>query len=276
MEEVDRNMQARNLAALAKSKGGSQFTDTFFPYTSGEIGPYYVQSASIMADGKAYTQACKDMVTIMNKVTNRDYDNTVISGRESRDWIFSFPIAQILGIPHFMIYKDGKNLGADVHGKKVIHIADLNNEGSSPRDLWMPAIKIAGGNLNHIFFYVDRLEDGTKVMQELGLQSHAVIPLDEYAWSFLQKENIITQEIYQSLCERIEDKDAWARRMLRSEKGLEKLANLLNFVDKKNAEKALKILNKGYPDMKKELIEVMDSKKLICGGVSRDLRSGVW
>lgn len=275
MIEIDRDIQIRNLAALAKSKGGFQFTDTFFPYTSGEIGPYYVQSAGIMEDGEAYSQACNDIVTIMNRVTNKDYDNTVISGGESRDWIFSFPIAQILGIPHFMIYKDGRTLGVDIHGKKVIHIADLNNEGSSPRDLWMPAIKIARGISNHIFFYVDRLEDGTKVMQELGLQSHAAIPLDEYAWNFLQKEGVITKDIYKSLCERIEDKDAWARKMLRSEKGLEKLANLLNFIEKKNAEKGLKILNKGYPDMKQELIEAMDSRKLIFDGTSKDLSSGV-
>lgn len=276
MKSVDRDMQTRNLAALAKSLGGFKFSETFFPYTSGEIGSYYVQSASIMADGNAYAQACKDMAGLLAHVTEGRYGNAIISGGESRDWVFSFPVAQMLNLPHFMIYKDGKTLGANVNGKNVIHVADLNNEGSSPRDLWVPVIRQEGGKITQILFYVDRLEDGAKVMKELELQSNAVIPLDEYAWDFLQKEKVITQDVYKSLCQRMEDKDVWARTMLRSEKGLETLANLLNFVEKKNAEKGLKILNKGYPDMKKELIKLMDSKKLLWPGVSRDLDSGVW
>lgn len=62
---VDREVQKRNLLALAKSPGGFQFTKNFFPYASGEIGPYYVQSAAIMTDGAAYKQAVMDMAALV-------------------------------------------------------------------------------------------------------------------------------------------------------------------------------------------------------------------
>jgi len=270
-EEVDRDMQKRNLAALAKSPDGFKFSSTFFPYTSGEIGPYYVQSAGMLADGQAYHQACEDMATLVRRVTEltdredmvikaigSESENIVISGGESRDWIFSFPVAQMLGLSHFMIYKDGKTLGASVKDKRVIHIADLNNEGSSPRDLWMPAIKKAGGNPTDIIFYVDRMEDGIKVMQELKLRSHSVIPLDEQAWSYLQEAKVITPEIYQALCQRMEDKDTWARKMLMSDAGLETLAALL--ASGKSREKGQKILTVGYPDMKEETVKRLKTK----------------
>lgn len=251
MSEVDREVQKRNLIALAKSPGGFQFTRTFFPYTSGEIGPYYVQSAGIMADGAAYAAACHDMATLVKQTLGEGYAG-VISGGESRDWIFSGPVAERLQLPHTMIYKDGKVIGAVMKDEPVAHVADLNNEGSSPRDLWMPVIKREGGKPEHIFFYVDRLEDGVEEMKKLGLQSHAVIPLDEYAWDQLQQIQVIGPEVYRSLRKRMEDKKSWAENMLRSAEGLETLLALIGSA--KTREKGLKILNT-YKDLHEELLE---------------------
>jgi orotate phosphoribosyltransferase len=263
--------QKRNLAALAKSPGGFQFTRTFFTYTSGEIGPYYVQSAAIMCDGGAYTMACKDLADIVRKYVGPEFKG-VISGGESRDWCFSGPVAQILQLPHTMIYKTDetgqcKTVGTPMKGQTMVHIADLNNEGSSPRDMWVPTIRSAGGKIEHIFFYVDRRESGVKVMEELGLQSHAVIPLNGAAWQYLQELKIVSPEIYQSLCKRMEDKDAWAKTMLKSDEGLETLVSLL--ATSKNRDKAHKILNVGYPDVKDEVIERLKSKRAQWPGVQR-------
>ena len=253
MVEVDRDIQKRNLIALANSPGSFQFTRTFFPYTSGEIGPYYVQSAGIMANGDAYAAACHDMAILVKQTLGEKYTG-VISGGESRDWIFSGPVAEKLCLPHTMIYKDGKVIGASMKNRLVAHVADLNNEGSSPRDLWMPVIKREGGKPEHIFFYVDRLEDGVEEVKKLGLQSHALIPLDEYAWDQLQQMNVIDSEVYGSLCKRMEDKKSWAETMLRSDEGLETLIALMS--SEKTREKGLKILNT-YNDLREELIERM-------------------
>ena len=255
--EVNRHAQQENLEILVNNKG-FQFTEGFFPYTSGQIGPYYVQSAVIMGNGTDYYRAC-EMTQYMIRIYSKKYE--VISGGESRDWIFSFPVASRLHLPHAMIYKDGKILGANMEDKNIAHVADLNNEGSSPRDLWVPAIKKAGGDIKHIFFYVDRMEDGVEVMKELGLQSHAAIPLDTKAWDYLLKNNVINQTVYTNLQERAQSKEArheWAVKMLRSDAGLETLAKLLN--DEKNKPKGEKILNTGYPDLKQELIERLTQK----------------
>jgi len=276
MVEVNREMQKRNLAALAKSPGGFQFTKTFFPYTSSEIGPYYVQSAAIMANGPAYSVACNDMATLVRNVVGEGFDG-VVSGGESRDWCFSGPVAQLLGMSQTMIYKADdtgkcKTIGADMKGKNVIHVADLNNEGSSPRDMWVPTIRGAGGKVENVFFYVDRLESGVEEMKKLGLQSHSIIPLDTEAWKYLQEINVVAPEIYESLCKRLEDKDAWAKNMLRSEEGLDTLVSLL--ASGKTREKGQKILSVGYPEVSAEIINllVLGSRKNKWPGVERWLQ----
>ncbi len=272
MIEVDREMQKRNLLALAKSPGGFQFSRTFFPYTSFQIGPYYVQSATIMADGEAYSKASEDMAEMVRGVIG-DRRDVVVSGGESRDWCFSGPVAQILRLPHTMIYKTDetgqcKVIGANVKGKDVIHVADLSNEGSSPRDMWVPAIRNAGGKITGIFFYVDRLEEGVKVMKELGLNSHAVIPLDEVAWQVLQDEKIVAPEVYASLMARMKmGNDAWAKSMLRSEEGLATLVSLL--ASSKTRERGQKILSKGYPDIKDEITSMLLQRKSRWPGIQR-------
>ena len=244
MDEAERRLQKKHLEILVRN-GGFQFTDTFFPYTSGEIGPYYVQSAVVMNNGGDYYTSCKD---IENLIVGCEWEGGsfyVVSGGESRDWIFSLPIALELGKPHTMIYKDCKMIGADVKGRRVVHVADLNNEGSSPRDKWVPAIRKAGGKITDIFFYVDRMEEGVKVMQELGLRRHAVVELDYQAWDYLKTQGVVTEEVYKNLIERgtsKESRDAWAINMLQCEKGLGTLGKL--FVgSKSDREKAHKIIN---------------------------------
>ena len=257
--EVDcKGIQQRNLEALVRNKG-FQFTDVFFPYTSGQIGPYYVQSIVIEKNGFDYKNAIDDMCEIIdNFLAPSSFD--IISGGESRDWDFSNPAAYNLSKAHSKIYKDGKILGADIFDQaRVVHVADLNNEGSSPRDLWVPAIKKAGGIINDIFFYVDRMEDGADVMKQLGLDSHAVVPLDQHAWDYLKEINVVTPEIYRSLSERgctKESRHQWAIKMLKSDLGFIKFLELYN--DPKTLPKAQKILDKGYPELKEEFQAVLN------------------
>lgn len=229
--------------------GGFKFTEKWFPYTSGQIGNYYVQSIDICSDGEAYALAIQHMVELITCEIGLD-NFDVISGGESRDWDFSNPVAVALCKPHAKIYKDGKIIGAKLEGKRVLHIADLNNEGSSPRDLWVPAIKKAGGIIKHIAFYVDRMEDGIDEMKKLELQSHAVIELDQEAWSILRRHQKVTSEVYDSLIIRWRDKKAWAHHALVNHP--EVMKDLLG----KDAKKGEKILAT-YPEVKQALMEIM-------------------
>lgn len=254
-------MQERNLSALVSNKG-FQFTGTFFPYTSGQIGSYYVHAESVTGSGVDYQRAVEDITQLIAFTCKGKFD--FVSGGESRDWVFSYPVASHpsfhLVKPHFTIYKDGKTFGADISGKTGIHVADLSNEGSSPRDLWIPAIKKAGGNVEHIFFYVDRMEDGVEEMQKLGLHSEAVVPLDQRAWDHLRRWNVVSEDVYKQLSERghtKEEREVWARAMLRSEKGLGRLTELLR---KDSTPKIGKILLKGYPDIREEILECLKNR----------------
>ncbi|GAH78042.1 unnamed protein product, partial [marine sediment metagenome] len=124
MAEV--KLQERGLDALFRNDG-FEFTDTFVPYTSGEIGNYYIESTVVKKSGRDYRVACKSIERLIKTHVSYPWD-FVISGGESRDWPFSSPVAVMLGRPHFMIYKDGKTKGADVTGETVIHIAGLIND----------------------------------------------------------------------------------------------------------------------------------------------------
>lgn len=253
-DEAERvKAQERNLDALVRNNG-FLFTEAFFPLASGQIGPYYVESTVVEKKGADYKMACDDVADLVQRYNFMLNQFEVISGGESRDWDFSNVVAYILRKPHAKIYKNGKILGADLEGKTVAHVADLNNEGSSPRDYWIPAIQKAGGIIKDIFFYVDRMEDGVQVMEGLGLRSHSVVPLDEHAWEYLRGGGVISSRVYNSLRARMEDKDAWAKKMLFSDEGLRVLGGLFTGSDK-DREKAHKILERGYPEIDLEIRE---------------------
>ncbi len=204
-----------------------------------------------MKNNEDFLHAINSIGALIPTTTKEDYD--IISGGESRDWVFSYPVAYHLKKSPIGLYKDGRTIGADMKRKRVVHVADLNNEGSSPRDLWIPMIRKAGGIINNIYFYVDRLEEGSEVIKSLGLESNAVVPLNENAWNYLLKNSIINEEIYKSLRERIENKEEWARKMLRSDEGFRQF--VAYFKDEKIKAKAEKLLDIGYPDLKDELLK---------------------
>ena len=256
IDRIRRGMQERNLQAIARSPKGFQFTDTFFPYTSGQIGPYYVQSAGILANPSDYKHAIAD-ITLLTHQTLGGFNIDYLAGGESRDWIFSLKVAINLGKPAVMIYKDGKVLpDIGFKGKNIAIVSDLNNEGSSQRDKFVPAMDRLGAKITHATFYVDRLEDGVEVLDNLGIKNNAVVPLNPHAWDYLQKIEVVDSEVYKNLRGRGESRQSrhdWAIQMLRSDRGFAKLTEL--FTDSKTEPKVRDILKKGYPEIRKELVE---------------------
>ena len=169
------SMQADNLRNLLNT-GAFQFVDErtpWFPYTSGQVGPYYVQSTTVEKDGGAYATAIQSLVRLIQAEAGA-FD--AISGGETRDWDFSNPVAVALRKPHLKMYKNGKVLGADIAGQTFLHVADLNNEGSSVRDYWKPIIEQGGGRLAGVVSFVDRMEDGFTTLKKLGVRLFCVVP----------------------------------------------------------------------------------------------------
>ena len=247
--------QEEALLELVKNSG-FRFTEKWFPYTSGWIGPYYVQSADILKTGRGVQIATHSIMTVIEQI---DETVDVISGGESRDWPFAACVGEKIGVGLCMIYKDGKMVGADLKDKKVLHVADLNNEGSSPRDLWVPAIRNAGGIINNIVFLVDRLEDGVEEMEKLGLNSHAVIPLNQDTWNFLKEEGFVNEEVLNSLLDYWKDREAWGV------KKLTEYPEILSEIIKKDVKKGMKIYRKYWPLMGQSLVDLLDFEALEIG-----------
>jgi len=210
-------LQKTSLCNLIKT-GAFRFIDDntpWFPYTSGQIGPYYVQSVCIEKDGAAYAHAVQSLIELI-KAQIGVCD--VISGGETRDWDFSNPVAALMGKPHAKLYKDGRLLGAEVRGKKVVHVADLNNEGSSVHDYWKPIIEKNGGSFTAVVSFVDRMEDGFYLFKQMALPNYSVVPLDEKAWDILLDEKQISVDLHKQLLARMRDRRGWAvQTLLREE-----------------------------------------------------------
>lgn len=258
MAKLDRKkLQERNIDILARN-GGFDFTDTFFPYTSGKIGPYFVQSGVVMNNGRDYASAAKDMTDLIYDTVSLDKVD-IISGGETRDWIFSNLVVNNLvrdyniSKAHVMLYKNGKTVGTSMAKKRILHVADLNNEGSSVRDYWTPIIKKCKGKISDVSFCVERMENGVQVVENLGLKGHAVVKLDGHAWDYLYVKGAFNSDCYQNIQERMENKNIWAERMLKSDAGVKRLKEIL--MDEKTLEKGQKILKIGYPHLKGELTD---------------------
>jgi len=245
------NLQATNLRNLIET-GAFRFIDEampWFPYTSGQVGPYYVQSISVEKDGAKYAHAVKSLIALINaKISSFD----VISGGETRDWDFSNPVAVLMKKPHAKMYKDGRLIGAAVKGKKVLHVADLNNEGSSVRDYWKPIVQKNGGALISVISFVDRREDGYWLFKKMALPCFSVVPLDKTAWDIILKEGYISKGVHKQLVARMQDRRKWAINALLNNPEYFRQFHAMEAT----RAKALKII-KAYPEIKGRLREII-------------------
>ena len=133
-----------------------------FWYTSGKIGPYFINTHFVYGSEKDATEllsfideALSDKLTLPNKVfkkvlkqyeENEIYHNVIdemknyiteninvaeidyISGGERRDWFFSNILAYLLDKPHISIYKDLSTVVSDSKFEKTSVITDINDK----------------------------------------------------------------------------------------------------------------------------------------------------
>src|SRR3989338_6836499 len=100
------------------------WNDTFIPYTSGKIGNYKIQSDVLQEFGNArlYKQAVNLMQTLYEYVEAQGTSpTTVITGGETKDWIFSAPVAEQMRIPHVSLHKSGHMIGKSLEHATVTH-----------------------------------------------------------------------------------------------------------------------------------------------------------
>ncbi|MFA6076064.1 MAG: orotate phosphoribosyltransferase [Negativicutes bacterium] len=211
--------------------------DKPFWYTSGMVGPYYVNThflygsetkakelLVIIDELKDNQDACAEklLAILMNNYhTDAIFKNTIdgmiatltakypaqsidyISGGERRDWIFSLPVAQLLGIPHITMFKDlaCSVLAARPQSDKaaklyptsvIIHIADLLNTASSYERAWVQILTKLGSHLTASLVVVDRNQGGGKFMHGNNIDNIACVTIDEGFFRNASKDGYIS------------------------------------------------------------------------------------
>ena len=138
------------------------------------------------------------------KANINTYEIDYISGGERREWFFSNMVAYLLNKPHITIYKDLSIVNStfdfsktndidNIQGKNVLHIADLLNVASSYLRAWIPAIQNVHGNLKWSLVAVDRQQGGHKALQQVHVESFALISLDNSLFDKAFELNIINK-----------------------------------------------------------------------------------
>lgn len=189
-----------------------------FWYTSGTVGPYYLNAhylyggPAAAAELLSFIDAAKeqedfpwhlrervlkqcaedalyrqviDSLVAQAQASGARFD--AVSGGERRDWFFSLAVAERLGKPSLLIYKDrrtalleGETLRpAAANSVETLHVADMVTEASSYRRAWIPAVAAGGGRIAYAANVVDRGQGGLEVLKAEGIAAGALMRVDE-------------------------------------------------------------------------------------------------
>ena len=204
-------------------------------YTSGTIGPYYINTHYLYGGPQqaeellGFVNEEKENRTrfpgLLRERVRRNYEEEEIyrevidrlvarvreeaedrfdwiSGGERRDWFFSAAVADRLGKPHLLIYKDLSTVlfdddileeGVDLAGKKTVHIADLVTEASSYLRAWIPAVRNGGGEMVYSANVVDRGQGGSENIRRTGVAASALVRVDETLFAALLLAGLIDE-----------------------------------------------------------------------------------
>ena len=196
-----------------------------FWYTSGTVGPYYINTHYLYGSPQAAEEllhfidvekGAKDFAFALRDRVERQYaeneiyrhvidllvekaeremvgDIDAVSGGERRDWFFSLAVAMRLNKPHLLIFKDlqkalleGEELRRDgIDGLQTLHVADLVTEASSYFRSWIPVVAQGGWRIVYSANVVDRGQGGIEALGEQGVPSGALLRVDEVLFARL-------------------------------------------------------------------------------------------
>ena len=225
--------------------------DTPFWYTSGKLGPFFINTHFLAKDEgtaagllklieeailedkdtapkkifDAFCDLYKENETYRNCVdalvaAAKKYDFDFISGGERRDFFFSMVPAHLLGKPHLTIFKDMSsvitdcnfaNIDYDFKGKKALHIADLITEASSYERAWIPAIKALGADIKDTIAVVDRKQNGRAVLNGLGVNMETLTAVDKELFDEALANGSVNEAQYELVLKFLEDPDQYMK-----------------------------------------------------------------
>ena len=246
-----------------------------FWYTSGTVGPYYINTEYLYggpeqaqqllafidehkedadfpqrlqerveqqyAEDAVYRQVVDGLVALARD-SNTHFNS--VSGGERRDWFFSLAVAERLGKPSLLIYKDGRTVMLD--GQKlrpvragdmdVLHVADLVTEASSYVRDWIPAVATAGGRIAYAANVIDRGQGGLETIAKQGIAAGALMRIDDTLFDRLRAMGHIDEARHTLLIRYRRDPHAAMRAFLQEHPQIVRAA--LNGDDARAAERA--------------------------------------
>jgi len=204
-----------------------------FWYTSGTIGPYFINTHYLYGSEKDAGEllsfidlSMNDRLNFVSKLNetvcafyknnpvfkevvdffynsiknNQNFiDSEFVSGGERRDWFFSPVIAELSGKKNLFIFKDLEVYSLEskvenINNAKVCHIADLITQASSYERAWIPAVK----NINGFFCYsasiVDRSQGGKEFLVSQGIDCEAMVSVNDDFFADAKKNGVINIE----------------------------------------------------------------------------------
>lgn len=224
-------------------KIGPYFINTHFLYGSEESAVEFLSFIDIEKDNKLelpkkvlektlaqynsnniYKEVIDEMISFINTHINVD-EVDYVSGGERRDWFFSDLVAYLLGKPHITIFKDlstvvstpdfeETSIKKDLHGKKVLHIADLVTAASSYVRAWIPAVQALNAEIVWSVVVVDRMQGGNDRLKDLGIEAYSLVQIAPDMFKKALDLGIITEEQNIMLNKFYEDPDGTMRNFL--------------------------------------------------------------
>lgn len=230
--------------------------DTPFWYTSGKLGPFYINThflsrdeqtaadilkvieSSIaedketapenifdaLADLYNSSESYKKTIDMLTDAADK-YECDIISGGERRDFFFSMLPAHFLDKDHLTIYKDLTTCYTDCNmqktdnikkGGKVLHIADLITEASSYERAWIPVIRDLGYTITDTIAVVDRKQNGRKVLTDLGVNMETLTAIDKELFDHALANGYINDAQHALVMRFLEDPDAYMKEFIKS------------------------------------------------------------
>ena len=224
-----------------------------------ELGIYYINAEKLCQDGGAFREHKDDSAAMIQHAVNMtqqhptfnevidtisaevlanvihgDRKGVAISGGQTRDWIFSGPVARKLELPHVSLYKqrtgepdrveivypNGRvkdaSSGQSLREFSPVHIVDMLTAGSScyriggDKELgWIPMQRQRGARIDNLLAVVTRCQGGEGRLAELANTNAAgFVAIDE---DFLTKYSTNPERALAYL----KDPTAWSKQYLK-------------------------------------------------------------